>query len=202
MLTKFSHLLAKLGTFLLIFGPFGVFAGALIDSLGIPIPAGIDLWLLDIAVKEPQKAYFAAFMAVLGSAGGNVALFLAAHHGTRRLIKGEPSARVQRFHVWFHKYGLLTVFIPAVTPIIPFPLKVFVVSAGALRTSFVKFLLVVLLARVLRYFGEAYVGLLLGEHASEFLHRNAWYLLGIAVAIALAFYCALRWRDRRGQPIL
>jgi len=64
---------------------------------------------------------------------------------------------------------MLTVFIPAVTPVLPLPLKVFVVSAGALKTPFSKFLAVILLARVIRYFGEAYLGILLGE-----MRKRSW----------------------------
>jgi membrane protein YqaA with SNARE-associated domain len=205
LLSKITHALLgalkKLSDALLVYGPFGIFIGALIDSLGIPIPAAIDSWMFIIAVKEPHKAYFAALMAVLGSTGGNVALFLASHHGSRRLLRGEPSDRALKFRKWFHQYGLLTVFIPAVSPI-PMPLKFFVITAGAMYTSLPKFLAVVLLARGIRYFGEAYLGLLLGEHAVAFLQHNAWNLLGIAVGLALASYLLIRVRKRSGDPAL
>ena len=42
--------------------------------------------------------------------------------------------------------------------LIPLPLKVFVISAGMLHTRFSRFLAVILLAHVIRYFGEAYIG--------------------------------------------
>jgi membrane protein DedA with SNARE-associated domain len=86
--------------------------------------------------------------------------------------------------------------------VVPFPLKVFVISAGALRTRFGKFLLVVLLARAIRYFGEAYLGVELGEHAKAFLLRNAWSLLGAALAVATGIYLLIRFRVRRGEPVL
>jgi membrane protein DedA with SNARE-associated domain len=125
---------------------------------------------------------------------------MAARHGSKWLIKGEPSSwKGQKFQRWFQRYGLLTVFVPAVTPVIPFPMKVFVVSAGALRTNFYKFLLVVLVARVIRYFGEAYLGLHLGAHAEAFLRRNAWTLLGVALAMAMGLYVLLRLIGRRSQ---
>jgi membrane protein YqaA with SNARE-associated domain len=193
----------KLTAALLAFGPFGILLVALLDSLVIPLPAGVDVLLLTIAVKEPDRAYFAAFMAVLGSTVGNLALFIAARHGSRWLTKDAvPSARAQKFHRWFHRYGLVTVFVPCVTPVIPFPLKVFVVSAGALRTPFGKFLLVVLFARCLRYFGEAYLGIQLGEGAEAYLRHNAWPLLGIALAMAMGLYFAIRLSDRGRQPSL
>lgn len=196
----------KLTAALLAFGPFGILAVALLDSLVIPLPAGVDVLVLTIAVEygnDPRRAYFAAFMAVLGSTVGNLALFMAARHGMRWLIKDvTPSPRAQKFHEWFHRYGLLTVFVPCVTPVIPFPLKVFVVSAGALRTPLSKFLLVVLLARILRYFGEAWLGLNLGPHAEAFLRRNAWSLLGAALAMAMVFYIAIRWNERRRESVM
>jgi membrane protein YqaA with SNARE-associated domain len=193
----------KLTAALLAFGPFGILLVALLDSLVIPLPAGVDVLLLTIAVKEPDRAYFAAFMAVLGSTVGNLALFIAARHGSRWLIKDAlASPRAQKFHRWFHRYGLVTVFVPCVTPVIPFPLKVFVVSAGALRTPFGKFLLVVLFARSLRYFGEAYIGIQLGEGAEAYLRHNAWSLLGVALAMAMGLYFAIRLSDRRSEPLL
>ncbi len=183
---------------LLAFGPFGILVVALLDSLVIPLPAGVDVLVLTIAVNEPQRAWFAALMAVIGSTAGNLALFQAARHGTRWLTKDvTPSPRAQKFHRWFERYGLLTVFVPCVTPVIPFPLKVFVVSAGALRTSFGKFLLVVLVARSIRYFGEAWLGLNLGPHAEAFLRHNAWTMLAISLAMAIIFFVAIHWSGRR-----
>ena len=91
----------------------------------------------------------------------------------------EPSpGKRQRFQEWFRRYGLLTVFIPAVTPVLPLPLKVFVISAGAFHTPFGRFLLMILVARVIRYFGLAYLGLQFGADAQGFLQRNGWTLDG------------------------
>ncbi|HEX3746397.1 MAG TPA: VTT domain-containing protein [Bryobacteraceae bacterium] len=190
----------KLTAALLAFGPVGILLVSLLDSLVIPLPAGVDVLVLTIAANEPRRAYFAAFMAVLGSTAGNIALFVAVRHGARWLAKDStPSLRRQKFQQWFHRYGLLTVFIPCVTPMIPFPLKVFVVSAAVLHTPLFKFLLVVLVARCLRYFGEAWLGLHLGPHADAFLQRNAWLLLALALAMTAVFYMAIRWREGRRQ---
>jgi len=195
--------LVKIKFALLAFGPIGIFALGLIDSMAVPLPGAMDGLVLYIAVKEPQKAYLAALMAVCGSLAGNIALFWAAHHGGRWLIKGEPSpSKGHRFQQWFARYGLLTVFVPAVVPFVPFPLKVFVVSAGALRTSFRKFIAAILAARVIRYFGEAYLGIHLGPGAQAFLQRNAWSLLGVVLAMAIGVYFAIRFTDRRGESVL
>jgi membrane protein YqaA with SNARE-associated domain len=186
-------LLAKIVAALITFGPWGVFLLGFIDSLGIPLPATMDALLIVVAVKAPQRAYFTALMAVLGSTGGSVALFLAVRHGRRLFLKEEPPpGRRQRFERWFDRYGMLTVFVPAVVPVLPLPLKVFVVSAGALKTPFSKFLTVILLARGIRYFGEAYLGIQLGEHAQTFLARHIWTILGSVLALVGAAYLLIR----------
>ena len=183
---------------LIAFGPFGVFLAGFIDSVGIPLPAVLDFYLLGVAIKAPQEAIFAAVMAVIGSAGGNYALFHAARYGGNRFLKPQtPDTRRERFRVWFSRYGLLTVFIPAVIPFFPLPLKVFVISAGAVRTSTGRFLAVILLSRVMRYFGLVWLATRLGEDAHGFLAHNAWNMAAILVAMALALFGAIKWFDRR-----
>lgn len=158
----------------------------------------MDALIILIAVKAPERAYFAASMGVLGSIGGNLALFELARFGVRRFVREvADEGKSSRFREWFHRYGLVTVFIPAAVPVLPLPLKFFVISAGVLRTPLAKFLSVILVARVLRYFGDAFLGVKLGADAQGFLHRNAWTLVGIAVAVAVILVGLIRWSDRR-----
>ena len=117
----------------------------------------------------------------------------------RRFVREVQSGKSSRFREWFHRYGLLTVFIPAAVPILPLPLKFFVVSAGVLRMPRLRFLLVIAVSRVLRYFGDAYLGLKLGADAQGFLQRNGWTLLGVAIGMGLALLWLLRRMERRGQ---
>ena len=176
----------------------GVFVIGLLDSLGLPLVGGVDLLLIAVAVKTPHMAYVAATTATVGSMLGNTLLFLGARYGVRRFASEEAlGGKREKFRLWFQRYGLLTVFIPGVTPFVPLPLKVFVISAGAMHTPVIRFLSVVLLARVIRYYGEAYLGIRLGEDARGFLTHNAWNIAGIAVAIALVLVGLIRWYDRR-----
>ncbi len=191
-------MLHKIADALIAFGPPGVLLLALLDSIGVPLPAAMDALLLLVAWKTPDRAYLTAALATFGSLIGNIALFMAARGGGRRLIKSIPEpGKPHRFREWFHRYGLVTVFIPAMFPIIPLPLKVFVISAGVLHTRFSRFLGVILLARVIRYFGEAYIGVQLGEHAQYFLQHNAFAIVGAAIGLAAAMFLAIKLNDRR-----
>lgn len=196
-------ILTKISAALVAYGTPGIFLLSVLDSLGIPLPAAVDLLLLDVGVHSthvPHQAYLMALLAVIGSLTGNLALFQAARHGRRLIGKSEPApGERRRFQEWFRRYGLLTVFVPAVVPFVPLPLKVFVISAGAFHVSFRRFLSVIVLARVIRYFGMAWLALQLGADAHEFLVHNAWRLVGGALACALAMYIVLNWSERRRQ---
>ena len=186
--------LANLATFLQTYGPWGVFGLAMLDSMGVPLPTATDFVLLTIGMTGLESAaYFAAFMAFIGSLFGNILLFQMVRQGRRLMTKEE--AAPGRFQRWFRQYGLFTVFVPAVVPILPLPLKVFVISAGALGTPFNRFLAVVTIARVIRYFGLAYLALQLGADAEGFLRRNAFTMVGVAIGIAFALYFVARRRQ-------
>ena len=189
-------MLHQITTALIAIGPWGVFLLGFIDSAGIPIAAGMDALVIFIAVKAPERAFLTALLAVLGSTGGNIALYFASRYGGSRFARAADPSKPHRFREWFSRYGMVTVFVPALMPI-PLPLKVFVVSAGVMRSSPVKFVGVILAARCLRYFGEAYLGVRLGHGAQAYLASNAWNLVGAAVAIGLLLYLAVRLSDRR-----
>ena len=190
-------MLAKLTAALVAYGPLGILVLAFIDSAGIPVASGMDALVILVAAKSPSRAFLAASMGVLGSLIGNVTLFMAARTGARRFVKVAPQpGDKRRFREWFERYGLLTIFIPAMLPI-PLPLKVFVISAGVLHTPLLKFVCVILLARSIRYFGEAYLGMQLGEGSGQFLRAHTWHLLGGAVALFAVLYAVLMLTERR-----
>jgi membrane protein YqaA with SNARE-associated domain len=191
-------LLQKLTAALVAYGPWGILALAFIDSAGIPVSAGMDALIILVAVEAPSRAYFGASMAVLGSVAGNLVLFLIARRGGRRYL--ERNTEPGKFRRWFEQYGLATVFIPALVPI-PLPLKVFVISAGALGTTRQSFVSVILLARVIRYFGEAYLGATLGKRSLGYVQANAWLMVGIAAALAVILFLILRIAGRPGRKI-
>src|SRR5689334_3744361 len=111
---------ARLAIYLQTLGPWGVFALALIDSMGVPLPGAGDVVLLGVSMTgDARAAYFAALMACVGSLIGNIILFQTVRQG-RRLVTREEAAP-GRFQTWFRQYGLLTVFIPAVVPFVPLP---------------------------------------------------------------------------------
>jgi membrane protein YqaA with SNARE-associated domain len=194
-------LFEHLAKYLIAYGPPGVFLLSAIDSMGVPLPAVLDGLILGVAadsVRRPHIAWLTALLAVTGSVGGNILLFTGARHGHRAFRRKAASEAVPgRFQKWFHRYGLVTVFIPAVTPVPPMPLKFFVISAGVFRTPFYRFLAIIVAARAIRFFGEAWLGLQLGLDAQGFLIRNGWRLAGGFLLLAFALVLVLRLVGRK-----
>ena len=182
------------------YGPWGVLLLAFIDSAGIPVSAGMDAIVILVAVQTPGRAWLVAALAVVGSVAGNIVLFTAARKGRSWARKeeaavapGEPG----RFERWFREYGMITIFVPAVVPVIPLPLKVFVISAGIMRARLATVLAVVGVARVIRYGGEAYLGIKLGQESVGWLKDQVWVLTALAFGFCGVVYLAARWNRRR-----
>jgi len=177
-------------------GPFGLLVLAALDSAGIPLPGGVDGLLLLLSVMRPATAGMAAAAAITGSLLGNLFLFsLAKRGGEEYLSRHTISPRGRRLRIWYQRYGLITVFIPAFLPI-PLPLKIPVLCAGALGVSRAAFLSTLAAARIPRYFGLAWLGLQMGTDAGPWLQAHAWHILGVAAVLAGLLYWLVRAADR------
>lgn len=178
-------------------GPAGLFVLAVLDSAGIPVVSGVDALLVWICIAKPESAYAAAGMALLGSLVGSLVLFSIARKGGEvYLNRYTQSPRGARLRRWFLEYGLLTIFVPALIPI-PMPLKIFVLSAGALRVSPLVFTLVLLGARVPRYFVLAWLGLQLGSDTLPYLAHHVWQMVSMAAGLFVILYLLIKYLDRR-----
>jgi membrane protein YqaA with SNARE-associated domain len=191
------ELLRHLTDVLVTWGPVGILLLSILDSSGVPVAGVFDAFLILIAVERPSIAWLCAGLAVAGSMVGNIILFRAAHHGGKRFMnQTAPDGRGAKFREWFKRYGMVTVFVPALMPI-PMPLKLFVISAGVMGTSMTEFVSVVLAARTIRYFGEAWLGVNLGRNSTTFLKTHAWLFAVTAAALFFSLYGFILLRDRR-----
>jgi membrane protein YqaA with SNARE-associated domain len=154
---------------------------------------GVDALIILVAVMSRSQAYLAAATAIAGSLVGSLVLFLIARKGGVEYHRHHTSsARGAKLRAWFHEYGLLTVFVPAFVPIIPLPLKIFIISAGALEESPWTFSAVLLAARIPRYMFLAWLGSRLGTDTLPFLRHHVWELIFLASGLFVLLYLAVR----------
>lgn len=181
---------------LVAWGPVGILLLSILDSCGIPVGPLLDVALVADAIASPRVGWWCAGAAVAGSTVGNVILFQIARKGGQRfLAKSTSKERASRFRAWFLRYGLLTVFVPALLPI-PLPMKLFVITAGVLGTPLSRFLSVVISARFIRYFGEAWFSATLGNDPAGYLRTHVWQFTIYAVALFAVLYAIVAWRFR------
>ena len=194
-------MMRRLHAVLLSWGPLGLFLFAFIDGLGVPNPGGTDVFLLLLTIAHADPRLCAA-LAVTGSLIGSAIFYeIISRGGERWLTSFIASRRGQRFREWFHRYGLVTVFIPAFLPIPLLPFKAFAGCAAALRVRRSRFLLVLAAARIPRYFALAYLGAELGENSLHWVTGHMWQLVTLAVALAVLLFMLIRVSDRsRRKP--
>ena len=188
--------LRSIGNTLLGWGPWGILLLAVLDSAGIPAVEGVDALLVLMGAANPRMGYLSAGLAVAGSVVGSLFLYYIARKGGEAYLDEKTqSGRAKKFRIWFQHYGALTIFIPALVPI-PLPLKIFVISAGALGMNRLHFVLVILAARIPRYFGLAYLGAQLGDQPLHYLKAHVFQLLGLSVALFLFLLFLVKLKDR------
>jgi membrane protein YqaA with SNARE-associated domain len=159
--------------------------------------AGVDALVVLIAAWNPEQGYLAALAGTAGSLAGNLLLFFIARRGGEAYLTRYTShGRGARLRAWFAEYGMLTIFVPAFV-VIPLPLKIFVLSAGAMGVTPARFILVLLGARVPRYLFLAWLGTRLGKDTIPYLRHHAWEFLVFAVVLFAVLYLAVRFAHRR-----
>ncbi len=162
--------------------------------------AGVDALVVLLAAVHGSSAIAGATMAVTGSVLGSLILFaIARKGGDVYLTRHTVSRRAQLLRRWFARYGLLTIFVPALIPI-PMPLKVFVISAGALGIRAILFTAVLTVARIVRYFGLALLAMELGDQTLPYLKHHLIELFIIAGVILATLYLLIWWLERK-EPL-
>src|ERR1019366_2325820 len=100
---------------------------------------------------------------------------------------------------WIERYGFLRLLVAALLPP-PTPFKVFVVAAGALGMALRPFLVALIIARAVRFYGEGYFAVRYGQYAGRFMAEHKLVFALASVLSVLALYGAIHLLiDRRPQ---
>ncbi|HMD49216.1 MAG TPA: VTT domain-containing protein [Bryobacteraceae bacterium] len=164
--------------------------------------AGVDALVVLLSAHNPMLGYQAALTGTAGSLVGNLLLFFIARKGGEAYLHRHAAGpRGKRLRAWFAEYGLLTIFVPAFV-IVPLPMKIFVLSAGAMGVTPLRFTIVLLSARLPRYIFLAWLGTRLGRDTIPYLQHHAWEFLVLAAVLFVVLYFAVRFLHDRNQRLL
>ena len=134
--------------------------------------------------------YYAG-MATLGSVGGCLLLYYIARKGGEAMFHKRAGPRTQQIRAWIKRNGFISILITALLPP-PTPFKVFVIGAGALEMPVRTFVLGLIVARGIRFFGEGFLAVKYGYQASQFLLTHKLTVAGIALGAVLCLYLLSR----------
>jgi membrane protein YqaA with SNARE-associated domain len=172
-------------------GGLGLFLIAFLDSSVLTFPVINDLLLIDLSIRYPARMTYYAAMATLGSVGGCVLLYYIARKGGEAMFRKHAGPRAEKIRLWLKSNGFLSIAVTALLPP-PTPFKVFVIAAGALEMPVRTFVLGLIVARGLRFFGEGFLAVKYGDQASQFLLTHKLEVSGIALSVVLGLYFASR----------
>jgi membrane protein YqaA with SNARE-associated domain len=179
-------------------GGLGLFLIAFLDSSFLTFPVINDLLLINLSIRYPARMPYYAAMATLGSIGGCVVLYYIARKGGEAMFHKHAGPRARHIHAWINRNGFVSILVTALLPP-PTPFKVFVVAAGALEMPVLRFVLGLLAARAIRYFGEGFLAIRYGDEAGNFLLTHKLEVTGIVLLVVLTLYLVSRFAF--GRPI-
>lgn len=172
-------------------GGLGLFLIAFLDSSVLTFPVINDLLLIDLSIRSPARMPYYAAMATLGSVAGCLLLYYIARKGGETMFSKHAGPRAEKIRVWTKQNGFISIIVTALLPP-PTPFKVFVIAAGALEMPVRTFVLGLLVARGIRFFGEGFLAVKYGDQASQFLLNDKLAVAGITLGVVLFFYVATR----------
>ncbi len=180
------------------YGAAGLMLIAVGDSSFLSLPEVNDAALMALSISKPASMWGLAAMTVLGSIIGCSLLYAVGRKGGEALLKKRFAEHtVARVRAWYDKYGMLAVIVPSLMPP-PLPFKIFVLSAGAFRISWPRFVLSVAIGRSVRYFAEGLLAIWYGKQALQMVADNSarvgLILAGLIVVGALVIVYGRRRR--------
>lgn len=201
LLDKFIKSLTRLSDYLIAFGPFGLFAVAVLDSSFVPLPSSADALMLLLTAAHPRWMVFYAIVATAGSTLGCWMLYSASRRAGRRALNRFSESKQKRVKELIDRYDVLSVLVASLLPP-PFPFKLFVITAGVFRFSLTRFIVAIVVGRGFRFLLEGYFAVRYGAQAKVFLAKYyPWIGLGLAVMIIAGFVIRSLWKRRSDSNV-
>lgn len=184
-------------------GAPGLIVVGLVDNSVIPIPGGLDIFVILLTAHHRDWWIIYALTATAAAVlGGYVTYRLAKKGGKEGLEKKIGQSRAQKVYRRFDKRGFSTVLVGAMIPP-PFPMVPVLMAAGVLQYSPRKFLTALGIGRGVRFFAIAFLGRLYGTAIVGWLGRYyrpfLYVLIAAGVAGGMTAFAYFKWYRPKHQ---
>ena len=184
------------------FGYPGIIFLMTLESACMPVPSEIVMPFAGFAVQQGRLEFFAVGLAgAVGCLVGSVLSYVVGYYGGRPLLEKYgryiliTPHEIDMAHQWFERYGVATVFIARLLPIV----RTFVsLPAGIARMDFKKFAIYSFVGSLPWCYALAYAGVILGENWDAL--EDYWIYFDILTIIGIiAFFVYVGYKFTRGH---
>ena len=173
---------------------------AFVESSVFLVPA--DILFLPMALAKPHKAYRYAAVATIASTLGGIAGYFLGYFAYETIAKPVLNfygalAEFEHFKSCASEQTLLILLTTSGLAHIP-PIKIVTILAGVAQISFVFFVLSCIIARGARFFALAWALRTYGEAIKHFIEHRLGLIAGLAAAILIALYFAVKYLGGHG----
>jgi membrane protein YqaA with SNARE-associated domain len=176
--------------YLLALGIPGLLLVSFLDSAGVPLPGGVDVALMLLSWQRPTLFFVFSLVAAAGSAAGCLVLYRIARTGSDAMMARFSPERQEWVREKVRENDTLAVLVAMLGPP-PFPTKLFILVAGAVRMDWRRFVGAVFVGRLIRFLGEAYLAVRLGDQAMEKLKEH-YPVIGLVLVAAVVLFFLVR----------
>ncbi len=173
---------------------------AFIESSVFLVPA--DVLFLPMALARPDRAWRYAAIATIASTLGGIAGYFLGYFAYETLAKPILAfyGKLDEFEALRTCTGEDTIMLLLVTSGLAHlpPIKIVTILAGVVQVSFVFFVVSCIIARGARFFALAWVLRRWGEPIRIFIEKRLGLLAGVAAAILIALYLAVKYLGGSG----
>ena len=182
-------------------GAIGIFGIAFLDAGMVPLPGGPDAAVMTLSHLNHRMMPLYVLAAIVGSTLGCLIPYYVGRKTGEAALRRFDAGKMARVSALLDRYDLWTVLGGAVLPP-PFPLKLFLVTAGVFRMSVSRFLLALAIGRTIRYSLEGWMAVRYGENAALLFKQHYPRIgLGLAVTILLIILINTLLKSRRQQTV-
>ena len=181
-----SEFVGRVRSLALALGGPGLALVAFLDSTFLPLPGITDLLLVVMVTRRPNAMVGYVLLTVAGSVAGCLVMHAIGRKGGEALVRRRfTGEKTERAMAALQRNGVMAVLIPSLLPP-PAPFKIFLLLAGAVGISAVRFAIAIALGRSARYFALGFLTIRYGSRAMTYMREQGAIVSLVAVAALAA----------------
>src|SRR3954452_15002971 len=196
-----GELVGRVRSLALALGGPGLALVAFLDSTFLPLPGITDVLLVVMVTRRPSAMAAYVLLTVAGSVAGCLVMHTIGRKGGEALVRKRfTGEKTERAMAALRRNGVMAVLIPSLLPP-PAPFKIFVLLAGVVGISAVRFAIAIALGRLARYLALGLLAIRYGNRAMTYMSERGALVSLVAVAALAAGFGLYLLIGRARRPV-